>query len=351
MQNHWKYAAAALTLAGAIGCGSSTPTNTPTDAAPDADDATALPDASGDAGADAPGDRADAPRADAPRTDAGSCPVAPTPMGTSRAGAMCTDNAACGAGLECDTDFLNGYCSTECTNNASQACEAAQCGGNGATCLSLGDGADALMFCAPTCNPSARAGMPGTCRAGTVCTGWWYTHGDGAPDRPGCEYFCSSNAHCPAGMPCNLRTGECGMAASTTLRADGEPCNPQMDPDTGPSVQCRGYCFVETDNDREGLCGSLLDIGATPNCHDNPTLVHPIAPSDDNGRTDNLGLCIYRECTTDADCTLPLHCVAGTDGDPNVCTYGDGIPAPDGGVRDGGSDAAPADASADAPGG
>lgn len=351
MRTHWKYVAAALTVAAAIGCGSSTPTQTPADAAPEAaDDVTGGPDASADASTDASADRADVPRADAPRADAGSCPVAPTPTGTSRAGAMCTDTAMCGAGLECDTDFRDGFCYAECTNNSAQACEAAQCGGNGATCLSLGDGADATSFCTATCNPTARTGMPGACRAGTVCTGWWYTHDTGDPDRTGCEYFCSNNSHCPAGMACNTRTGECGMAAAMTLRADGEPCDPTRDPNDGPSVQCRGYCFVETDVEREGICGSLINVGATPDCFDNPTLTHPIAPSDTNGRTDNLGICIYRECTTDADCTLPLHCVAGESGEPNVCTYGDGIPAPDGGVRDAATDAAPADATpVDAP--
>jgi len=358
IRNEWKFAAALLTVAGAIGCGAGTPGNTPMDAAAEpTDDVAVTPEVGNDASAD----RGDA-RADAPRTDGGSCPVAPTPTGTSLAGAMCADDMACGSPrLSCDTDFRAGYCTGECTDSPSQDCEMAQCGGRGSTCLSLGDGADAVTFCAPQCNPTARVGMPGACRAGTVCTGWWYTHDSGEPDRTGCEYFCSSNDHCPAGMACNTRTGECGMAASTTLRADGEPCDPTRDPNDGPSVQCRGYCFTETDVAREGICGSLLNIGATPNCPDSPMQVRPLAPSDSNGRTDNLGLCIYRECTTDADCSLPLRCVQGTDGDPAVCTYGEGTPAPDGGVRDGGAadattdagatDAAATDVSADRAGG
>ena len=352
MRNEWKFAAAALTLAGAIGCGAGTPGNTPTDAAPEASDDATTPDAETptDTVTDRAADRTDvaADRADAARTDAGSCPVSPTPTGTSLAGAMCANDMACGSPLlSCDTDFRGGYCSAECSNNASQDCEMAQCGGRGSTCLALGDGADAVTFCAPQCSPTARAGMPGTCRAGTVCTGWWYTHNSGEPDRTGCEYFCSSNDHCPAGMACNTRTGECGTAASTTLRADGEPCDPTRDSGDGPSTQCRGYCFAETDVEREGICGSLLNIGATPNCPDNPTAVHPLAPSDDNGRTDNLGLCIYHECTTDADCTLPLHCVDLMDGDPPVCTYGEGIPARDGGAPDATpADATPVDAGA-----
>jgi hypothetical protein len=356
MRLHSKFAVAALSLAAAMGCSAQSPSPNPPPADAAADlgvDAVVPPDGSrGDAASDA--------RTDGPRVDGGSCPVPPTPMGASRAAAMCTSDTMCGKDLACDTDFLNGFCQAECTDNPSQACEAAQCGGTGATCLSLGDGPDAISFCTAVCNPSARTGMPGSCRAGTVCTGWWYTHETGEPDRTGCEYFCSTNAHCPAGMACNTRTGECGRAPSTTLRADGEPCDPSREPDTGPSTQCRGICFAETAAPSEGICGSFINLATTPDCPDSPMIIRPDAPSDENGRTDNLAICIYRECNTDADCTLPLRCIAGEGGEPNYCSYGMGIPAPDGGVRDGGptdatadrpADAGGTDATADRPGG
>ena len=40
--------------------------------------------------------------------------------------------------LACDTDFRAGFCTAECTDSTSQACEQAQCGGTGATCLTIG---------------------------------------------------------------------------------------------------------------------------------------------------------------------------------------------------------------------
>lgn len=296
----------------------------------------------------------DAPRTDAatdrPRSDAGGCPVDPsTVTGASTAGAMCTGDGMCGS-LQCDTDLAGGYCWGECTESTSATCEQAQCGGRGSTCLSLGDGADAFSFCAVTCNPTARAGNPGSCRTGTVCTGWWYTHDGAEPDTTGCEYFCQSDAQCGTGLHCNSRTGECGEdPVPTTGRADGEPCDPSLD-----TNQCRGICFQETDDEHQGLCGSLVNLAATPNCPDNPSHIRAIAPSDDNGRTDNLGLCIYHEdCNTDSDCTAPLRCFPGVDGEASYCDYDDGsLPPPDAGtdagprdaVTDTAADVTPADA-------
>ncbi len=344
-----------VVIALALGCGSSTNGNPPPADVP-AGDAPAI---------DAPSDdtpSADAPRTDAPRSDAtgdrprsdGGCPVDPTPTGTSRASAMCTEDSQCGGGsLGCDDGIAGGACTAECVNSTSQPCERAQCGGNGATCLTIGDGPDSASFCAASCNPTARAGNPGSCRSGTVCTGWWYTHEGATPDATGCEYFCTSDATCPMGQRCNVRTGECGdAAADTTRRADGQPCDPSMESGDPPmNTQCRGICFQETDDPHQGICGSLVNLAATPECPDNPTHIHALAPSDDNGRVDNLGLCIYVEdCTSDADCAAPLRCTPGEDGEPSYCTYDDGtLPPPtDGGVRlDAASDGGPSDAAVD----
>ena len=306
--------------------------------------------------------QSDAPRADAqdagdasvdrPRVDSG-CPVDPTPTGASVAGAMCTGDAQCGGGpLTCDDGIAGGYCTTDYMISTAQACEQAQCGGRGATCLSLGDGADAVSFCAPTCTPTARAGNPGACRAGTVCTGWWYTHDSAEPDATGCEYFCQTDAQCGAGARCFTRTGECGdEAVVMTRRPDGSPCDPTLETGDPPmNTQCRGVCFRETDDPRQGICGSLVNLAATPDCPDNPTRIRAIAPSDDNGRTDNLGMCIYLEdCVTDAECMAPLRCIPGTDGEASYCGYDDGtLPPADAGVRPDASatDAAVTDASA-----
>jgi hypothetical protein len=257
------------------------------------------------------------------RVPMGTCPVPPTPMGASRAGAMCTDSAMCGGGsLECDTDVGGGYCFGECVDNASQPCEQAQCGGTGSTCVSVGDGADSAAFCTPICNPIARTGTPGSCRSGTVCTGWWYTHETGEPDRTGCDYFCASDANCGAGMSCNVRTGACGSVVVATRRADGEPCNPTVTSGDPPeNIQCRGICFQYTNRANQGICGSLINMNVQMACPDDPTHILPDAPSDVNGRTDNLGLCLAKECTTNADCTAPLTCISSGMGKTSYCEY------------------------------
>mgnify|MGYP000875923673 CR=1 FL=1 len=95
-------------------------------------------------------------------------------------------------------------------------------------------------------------------------------------------------------------------------------------------------------SDQRGICGSLINLAVGGDCPDSPTAIHPLAPGDENGASDNLALCIYRECMSDADCTAPLRCVPGTSGDPDTCGYDDGsLPPPDAGT-----DAATTDAPA-----
>lgn len=321
-----------------LGCGASNNTQTPTDAAAPTDNVTV------DAQyADAP--RTDAPRTDAPRTDAGAPnDAADLSDVATRASAQCTSDDDC-AGLSCDDTVAGGFCSADCTNSASQVTEQRQCG-RGGTCLGLGDGDDATTFCARACSPTARTESAGACRAGTVCTGWWYTHDGAEPDRTGCDVFCATDANCETGQHCHPRTGYCeDTAPSTTLRADGEPCDPTREPDMGPSSQCRGICFSVSDNDNEGICGSLVNLALTMRCPDLPDRIAPEAPSDSDGRTDNLGLCISKSCTTNADCTAPLQCNVDPGGGPSLCDYASNGDAVDGGVADAGrTDAAVADA-------
>ncbi|MBL8680015.1 MAG: hypothetical protein JNK05_12650, partial [Myxococcales bacterium] len=147
------------------------------------------------------------------RTDVGLQP--------STAGNECTDDSMCGR-LSCDTSIAGGLCtSTNCTQNSSQANEAAQCGGTGATCLTFGDGAMSEAFCVKSCRPT----MSPNCRPGHVCTGWWSSHAGGTPDSPGCLPFCSDDSHCVAPERCNTRTGTCQtMAPDPSRISDGQPC-------------------------------------------------------------------------------------------------------------------------------
>lgn len=259
----------------------------------------------------------------------------------SSAGAVCTDDTMCN-GLTCDTSIHAGFCSATCTNNASQANEQGQCGGTGSTCLAIGDGADANTLCTKAC----RVNVATSCRPGHVCTGFWYTHENNTPDATGCMPWCATNDQCDAGQQCNPRTGSCSMTApNPNLLADGMPCTvPAMN---APSP-CRGICFRVSSTGTTGLCGSFINLATDRECRDEPTVVQPLGRSG----MDNLGLCIFRSCSTSQCCPNGLVCEGQMAGDteglcgiddpmqPNIaCT-----PGTDGGA---GSDAAADAATAD----
>lgn len=235
---------------------------------------------------------------------------------TSRAGAACTNpdpmggvDPACGTGsLVCVDTQSTPICTNVCENNASQTNEQAQCEGAGSTCLTVGDGATAQSLCAAACRPSSGASA---CRAGFICTGWWFTHAMGTPDSTGCYGFCTSNAQCTGGMLCNSRTGDCGTTGVVTSRlADGSPCNPTITVtvpgETNPrNVQCRGICFRADSTSTHGICGSMLNQAVSTSCPDDPANVLPRAPT---GGTDNLAICLWRNCTRNSNCTSPHIC-------------------------------------------
>ncbi len=247
----------------------------------------------------------------------------------SRAGNACRTSAECGAGLECDTDSPGGFCTADCTDNPDPTNEARQCGGAGATCVSDSETpAEASPFCTRACSPEARTESMGACRMGQVCTGFWGYRESGEPDRPGCVPFCSADADC-AGMRCNTYTGECGMTgADTRLRIDGEPCDTMaVDMTTRRSTQCRGFCVLVSDMARRGICGSEINLRVTSACPDDAARLLPETVVDDMGRRlDNLGLCLFKNCQTNANCTAPLVCVDPGDGDASYCDYPENRP-------------------------
>ncbi len=339
----------------AIGCGSDNTGNpSPTNDTPPVDDTPVVtdnptPSDVRDAGGDA--------RADA---------ATPTDGPASRAGASCTmpgeADPACGDGdLQCVPTQTTPICTADCENNSSQAMERAACGGNGSTCLTQGDppGMTASL-CAAACRPAGTTPATMACRAGNVCTGWWFTHAGGRPDTTGCFPFCDADSQCGMGMHCNTRTGDCGpMGVDMTRLPDGAPCNPRMTVmvpgETQPrNIQCRGICFRVTDDQTQGICGSLMNIRASTMCPDDPDNVQPRAPMG----TDNLALCIWRGCTTNSDCRSPHICrfpeqdgMPVTDADP-LCDYPTmaqrtGI-AGDGGMPGDAATDAPTDRPADA---
>ena len=244
---------------------------------------------------------------------AGRCQT--TSTGSSRAGGACTmgsatgeSDPACGA-LLCYAETALPYCTDGCTNSTSQAVEQSMCGGAGSTCLQQGDAPDDASICTASCRPSGTTTATGACRSGFICTGWWFTHATGDPDATGCASFCSSNANCQSGYRCNPRTGDCdAMGLVTTRLPDGSACNPTttvtLPGETTPrNIQCRGICFT-VGTATQGICGSFVDMHTTTTCPDNPAVIAPLAPPG----TDNLGICIFRDCARGSDCASPLIC-------------------------------------------
>lgn len=296
-----------LLMTAAMGCGSDPAPgpNPPADVAPTEDtamEAAVQPDAAPDAPrTDARADADAAVPADAPASNAGRACTMPDPMGGM--------DPVCGDSLVCIPTGSTPICTTNCENDASQANERTACGGAGSTCLTQGD-TDPNSICTASCRPAAMTVATGACRAGFVCTGWWYTHAGATPDSPGCYPFCTSDAQCPGGRRCNVRVGSCGTTgADLTRLPDGAPCNPSITVtvpgETQPrNVQCRGICFRVSSSATQGICGSFVDLAVSRACPDDPANVDLLAPPG----TDNLALCVYRNCTRNANCAAPHVC-------------------------------------------
>jgi hypothetical protein len=339
-----------LSAGAMIGCGSDpAPTPTPTVDVPVVTDTAVA--------TDTPPTPTDVRPTDVPRD------TAPADAGASRAGAACTmpdpmggADPACGDGeLLCIPTPSTPICTSGCENNPSQTNERTQCGGAGSTCLTQGDGMNARSNCFASCRTAGTTAATGACRAGFVCTGWWFTHMGGTPDATGCFPHCSQNSDCPMGSMCNARTGTCGATGVDMTRLpDGSPCNPRMTAmvpgeTQARNIQCRGICFsTSSDAPTQGICGSLMNIRASTMCYDDPENVAARAPQG----TDNLAICIWRNCTSNSDCRSPHICrfpedasdMPISDADP-LCDFP--TPAQRTGIV--GDAGAPADAATDRP--
>jgi hypothetical protein len=88
-----------------------------------------------------------------------------------------------------------------------------------------------------------------------------------------------------------------------SLRFDGDPCDPSVVMSSGRPV-CRGVCFRIDSTPTHGLCGSYLNLGVSTNCPDNPALIRPVAPSNDNA-----AICVFKNCAHNNECASPTVCV------------------------------------------
>lgn len=225
------------------------------------------------------------------------------------AGAPCANDADCAdPGLPCDARPPGGMCTRACVPSLDRGEEAEACGGDGTTCLVTPSG--------PLCTRACRAGA-GDCPAGRVCTGWWPIQANGTPDAAGCSPYCATDADCPPHTRCNPRHGGCGTLPDPTALADGEPCTLPPEGNGLPAVPCRGACLRVTNDPTQGICASLRDTADTPDCPDDPDHLRPLLrPGDD------LGVCLFRDCATDDDCTAPLRCLGNPRlGQPRQCRY------------------------------
>jgi predicted small lipoprotein YifL len=317
-----------------------------------------------DSGAVDTGTPGDATVGDSSRTDAGGTDTARTdtaradtagPRSPAGNGCMAMDDPACGDALQCDTSVVGGICTNRCMNGTA-ASEQAECGGRGSTCLS-GNEMTNNGFCTRACDPGARSEATGACRAGYVCTGFWLQRM--MADDTGCLPFCANDMNCGGMTPrCDTRVGTCSTRApDMTRQEDGTPCNPMMTEmvpgEMNPrNTQCRGRCFrLSSMRPTQGMCGSFINLRDATGCPDAPEQIQPRAPMGD----DNLGICIFRSCMTDCDCTGALRCVYPENAmgmpvtmAPRLCNYPStaqptGVPCMG---RDGGTDATATDATA-----
>ncbi|NUN13777.1 MAG: hypothetical protein HUU55_09080 [Myxococcales bacterium] len=232
-------------------------------------------------------------------------PPAPTPAGG--VGHACQNDDDClGECNFCDVSTYLGMCTAGCMDGLPEE-ESVACGAENATCLSISEG---YGQCTNTCEP----GVAGTCEPGQICTGYWISRT--TPDTPGCVPFCSEDAHCPVGSYCNRRFGQCGPPEDNSYLKDGEPCILDAVGFGAPEVPCNGGCFRITDDPTQGICGSYINVAHTTQCPDDPEHVKPLVPVGE----DEMGICLYRTCKTDADCTAPLKCKGWALG-PKQCEW------------------------------
>ena len=339
---HWLSLALMLSLGA---CGDSTPNNNTTPGT--------------DAGAQTMNDVVTAPTDTGPMTstDTGSRPdvrdagsSTTLDYTTVRTGRRCTGDTDCADGQTCITTAQGRICTTgEGCEQGARADEESQCGGRGSTCLLYGSTAtQRLDICVRGCVATATSERLGACGEGFVCTTSWLRQPTGSTEAtPGCLPHCTTDAHCAGvvlgdagAMRCNTRTGQCvNTPPAMTLRTDGSPCNPMM---TGVP-QCRGICFsLSAMRPTEGLCGSFINLRTTQQCADYD--LETMAPRVPQG--DNLAVCIFKNCDTNAQCSDGLVCTFPEDAMgmvrndlPSSCGYAtrnqpNGIPVSgDAGVR------------------
>jgi len=240
----------------------------------------------------------------------------PMPAGDGQAGSACSLDVHCLPSQFCMTSSAHGFCTGSC-KDGNKASEEAQCGGPGSTCVTSGDGEFAVSLCRRACDVNAAIGELGACPPHQVCTGFWNTHSNWTPDTPGCHNTCSKDADCLPGRHCNPYNGVCWRdPPDETKKKNGEPCELFVKGKTDATDPCRGFCMpIIGDPFKRGICASAINLAVVAACPDPPSKYrrHP---------NDNLALCVYRGCETDADCTAPHECMAGIPQEPGkVCAY------------------------------
>jgi|GEM_PF-1060783 len=249
----------------------------------------------------------------APRDDGFRADVATPTRAAVVAGRRCRDDESCfgsAADLSCIPTPGGSVCTgPEGCEQGTTAEEERQCGGRFSTCLIFGAVAvgESVSLCTRACVPGARTEATGACAAGSLCTTNWVQLRAGVTESPGCLAFCTADADCAGGDPsiarCNTRLGRCGPAPSNPmLRPDGALCVPNAG---GSGVeQCRGVCFqISATRPEQGICGSFINTRVNPACADDPSMT-PRQPAGDD-----LGICIFRDCETNADCADGAACV------------------------------------------
>jgi hypothetical protein len=228
------------------------------------------------------------------------------------------ESEACGptGELQCARAFTSGgFCTTFCSTG-STATEQGQCGGPGSTCVAhppFADIPEGQGMCLRACNPAATSEATGGCRSGQGVHGLLGLHpGDQRAGHPrvlpplrdrrelrrsdgrrrGPDAL--QRPHGPL-LSHPRWTSRCASTATlATPRSSWPPV----------ARSAAGVCFRIDTTPTHGLCGSYLNLGVSTNCPDNPALIRPVAPSNDNA-----AICVFKNCAHNNECASPTLCV------------------------------------------
>lgn len=192
-----------------------------------------------------------------------------------RLGRACAVDAECGWAMLCatpDSDLFegegppHGYCTFDCSEDASVCSEFQNIGSPFPVCVGMGNGS---AYCLEGCGfgpTNLSAFDPDKCHGRSEIACGPIFDESGNFFQAACLPQCNSDADCGPDLGCNVRTGGCSGAVATGLPV-GSVCSPDSD---AALNECRGSCAgLVHESGQEPfthICAESCTVGATPAC-------------------------------------------------------------------------------------